>query len=251
MADESSTSRRKRLNAEFGGRLQELRKRAGFKTQEAGFAHLEACGFSREKNTYFKYEQGRRNAPLDVVAEIVAAFDVPEASNEWLAMGTNPPGWVAAPPTTISPSPRRLVPRLTPEEASEMPGAYERLVTSERLREPVMLKRGQTIGPKSFLFDIVDDSMVPTSPYEPHRFQQGDTVLIDPDRPPKPGDFVCAVLEGSDVAIFRRYKESRGKLIKPQEFSLEPLNASYSTEDIKSDKDGRIIGRMIQHIRNY
>lgn len=84
----------------------------------------------------------------------------------------------------------------------------------------------------------------------PHRFQKGDWVVIDPDEACELGDFVCAVISGTDEAVLRQYREvqmptgGRG-------YALAPLNSNYATAVITPENPVEIKGVMIEHIRNY
>lgn len=96
------------------------------------------------------------------------------------------------------------------------------------------------VGSRTFAAEIQGDSMQP-------EFVEGDVVLIDPDEPYRPGDFVMAK-NGDHEATFKKYK-SRGNTSDGHElFDLVPLNDSYPTlhSDICQIK---IIGTMIEHRR--
>jgi SOS-response transcriptional repressor LexA len=131
-----------------------------------------------------------------------------------------------------------------------MPEGYDVVLERSNLTgnyEPVILTAHRRFGPQTFVLEIEDDSMVSKNPLDPHKFPPGDMVTIDPDDPWRPGDYVCAHMEGDSQVIFRRYEEgSRGV-----DFRLVPLNSSYRTEDVSKENPGRVIGRMIEHIQNY
>lgn len=97
-------------------------------------------------------------------------------------------------------------------------------------------------GRHTFALQIVGDSMAP-------EFNEGDTILIDPDVPPSAGRYVVARC-GSDNATFKKYRprgaDDQGRPI----FELVPINANYGT--LLSDRDRcEIIGVMIEHRINY
>lgn len=96
------------------------------------------------------------------------------------------------------------------------------------------------VGSRTFAAEIQGDSMQP-------EFVEGDVVLIDPDEPYRPGDYVMAK-NGDHEATFKKYK-SRGHTADGRElFDLVPLNDSYPTlhSDISQIK---IIGTMVEHRR--
>lgn len=96
-------------------------------------------------------------------------------------------------------------------------------------------------SPCTFALEIIGDSMLP-------EFKPGDRVIIDPDIPPGPGDYVVAK-NGEDEATFKRYKSRGADTEGRPVFDLVPLNDDFKT--IKSS-DGPviIIGTMIEH-RKY
>ena len=96
------------------------------------------------------------------------------------------------------------------------------------------------VGGRTFAVEIQGDSMLP-------EFSEGDVVLIDPDEPHHPGDFVVAK-NGEHEATFKKYKP-RGYNAEGHEwFELVPLNDNYPP--MRSDIcQIKIIGTMIEHRR--
>ncbi|MGL6052188.1 MAG: LexA family protein [Aeromonas salmonicida] len=94
------------------------------------------------------------------------------------------------------------------------------------------------IGPCGFGLWLRGNSMAP-------QFNEGDLVIVDPDEPPRPGDFVVAK-NGSDEATFKKYRP-RGIDEHGQEvFELVPLNDDYPP--MYSDRQHiEIIGVMVEH----
>lgn len=89
----------------------------------------------------------------------------------------------------------------------------------------------------SFALRLDGDSMEP-------RFHHGDVVIIDPERAPKPGNFVVAI-NGNEETTFKKYRpravDSHGVMM----FELAPLNDDYPT--LHSDRDNlRIIGVCVE-----
>lgn len=91
-------------------------------------------------------------------------------------------------------------------------------------------------GPASktvFALRVKGDSMEP-------EFKEGDTIIIDPDIYPKPGEFVIAK-NGDHEATFKKYREKANG-----SFELVPLNRDHSIID--SDiQPVVIIGTMVEH----
>jgi len=96
------------------------------------------------------------------------------------------------------------------------------------------------LGQRAFAIVIRGNSMEP-------EFTEGDLVLIDPDEPLHPGDFVVAK-NGEEEATFKKYRP-RGYGEDGQEiFELAPLNDDYPT--MRSDRQHiQIIGTMVEHRR--
>lgn len=96
------------------------------------------------------------------------------------------------------------------------------------------------LGQRAFAIVIRGNSMEP-------EFTEGDLVLIDPDEPLHPGDFVVAK-NGEEEATFKKYRP-RGYSEDGQEiFELAPLNDDYPT--MRSDRQHiQIIGTMVEHRR--
>ena len=96
------------------------------------------------------------------------------------------------------------------------------------------------LGQRAFAIVIRGNSMEP-------EFTEGDLVLIDPDEPLHPGDFVVAK-NGEEEATFKKYRP-RGYGEDGQEIlELAPLNDDYPT--MRSDRQHiQIIGTMVEHRR--
>lgn len=96
------------------------------------------------------------------------------------------------------------------------------------------------LSANAFALRIKGDSMLP-------EFREGDTVIIDPQVEPLPGDCVVAK-NGENEATFKKYRP-RGMNEKGHEvFELVPLNEDYPS--MRSDITPiRIIGTMVEHRR--
>jgi SOS-response transcriptional repressor LexA len=97
---------------------------------------------------------------------------------------------------------------------------------------------GVEVGPCGFGLWLRGNSMEPF-------FKEGDLIIVDPDEPPHPGDFVVAK-NGSEEATFKKYRP-RGIDENGQEvFELVPLNDDYPS--MHSDRQHiQIIGVMVEH----
>jgi SOS-response transcriptional repressor LexA len=96
------------------------------------------------------------------------------------------------------------------------------------------------LGEHAFALKVRGDSMEP-------EFKEGDTIIIDPDVKPHPGDFVVARNEDHD-ATFKKYRprglNDRGETV----IELVPLNEDYPV--LRSDQSPiEIIGTLVEHRR--
>lgn len=91
----------------------------------------------------------------------------------------------------------------------------------------------------TFGLDVEGDSMLP-------RFQPGDRLIVDPEREPKPGNFVIA-RNGSDQATFKKYRprgiNAKGDMI----FELVPMNDDYPT--LRSDMEPLTIIGVVTEVK--
>ncbi len=91
----------------------------------------------------------------------------------------------------------------------------------------------------TFALEIGDGSMLPD-------FHENDHVIIDPDQPPTPGDFVLA--QTGHETLFRKYRPREVTPSGDPVFQLIPLNEDYPS--LRSDvMDITIIGTMLEHRR--
>ncbi|WP_235687604.1 MULTISPECIES: LexA family protein [Aeromonas] len=96
------------------------------------------------------------------------------------------------------------------------------------------------LGQRAFAIVIRGNSMEP-------EFTEGDLVLIDPDEPIHPGDFVVAK-NGEEEATFKKYRPRGYSEDGKEIFELAPLNDDYAT--MRSDRQPiQIIGTMVEHRR--
>jgi len=97
-----------------------------------------------------------------------------------------------------------------------------------------------SLGPHAFALTVRGDSMTP-------EFQEGDTILIDPNVKPTPGDYVVAKNDDGE-ATFKKYR-SRGLNEHGEPvIELVPLNEDYPS--LRSDRTPlQVIGTMMEHRR--
>jgi SOS-response transcriptional repressor LexA len=96
------------------------------------------------------------------------------------------------------------------------------------------------LGPHAFALTLRGESMEP-------EFKEGDTIIIDPDVKPMPGDFVVAK-NSREEATFKKYRprgiNEYGELV----IELVPLNPDFPS--LRSDHTPiQVIGTMMEHRR--
>lgn len=104
----------------------------------------------------------------------------------------------------------KLVPKVSAQEIHTFTGAAR-----DGARE--MVPAHFPCGPRSFQWTIIDRSNGPA-------IDLGDSVIIDPDGAPEPGDMVLVIVDGKP--LFRKWKP-RGKRVL-----LEPLNQDWEADNV-------------------
>jgi SOS-response transcriptional repressor LexA len=126
----------------------------------------------------------------------------------------------------------RRVPKITAQAA-----ASEEPINRETPGESVITHF--PCGPNSFAMDIADKSNAP-------EFLPGDTVVIDPDEQPSPGDMVLAAVGSPAKAVFRQYAVLSGS---PSGVGLSALNDKWESFRLFGADDCRVIGVMTEHAK--
>ena len=93
-------------------------------------------------------------------------------------------------------------------------------------------------GPGSFAIIVSGKSMEP-------EFQEGEIVVVDPDKTPRHNDFVVIVLEGRKKPLIRRYVVSDDKIF------LESIHSTYGGDPISLTSPPVFIGRVIAKTKLY
>lgn len=98
--------------------------------------------------------------------------------------------------------------------------------------------------PIDFALEVRDLSMHP-------EFRIGDHVLVEMPMGPDPGSIVLAVVfeEDRPVPILRKLQIRQEKNRKV--YRLVPLNPDYPTIDLKSDRDGHLVGTVVEQRRYF
>lgn len=97
----------------------------------------------------------------------------------------------------------------------------------------------KNVGNKVFALEVDGQSMSPL-------YQPGDTIVIDPEVKPEPGDFVIA--EVNKALVFRKYRPRQMGANGSEYFELAPLNDDFPS--VRSDASKiKILGTVVEHRR--
>lgn len=221
-------------------RLTQARLKAGYATAKEA-----ANRFGWPYETYKKHDtDGASAREIDnaMAYKYGKAFDVDPG---WILLGINAPSWDDAATTKRNKHNFRCVPKLTLEQAVQIPQQFSRIAKTSK---ETTIDDAPDIGSRSFSTEIEDDSMISSTPSE-DSLRPGDEGVFDPDTLPYPGAFVCAHVEGEPAAIIRKYRP-RGRKGSESIYELAPLNDDYPSYVIgPGHLKGRVIGVMIRYIR--
>ena len=215
----------------LGQRIRARRDAVGL-TQEKLAA---ACGVSRA--AVAQWESGVTRPSLDNLVKAAEALGVwlswLTTGDQSLPDGPNP----FADPTLRNTAKPPGLPLIDLARAGQWDDAPAVLASEvERLTDDPAL------SPRAFALVIRDDSMAP-------EFREGDRIIVDPEVPPQPGDFVIAKLERDGEATFRKFRERGADADGATMIELVPLNLDWPTLAINAETPGRIIGTLVEHRR--
>lgn len=227
------TTDRNDINPMAYPRIREPHERLTWAREQAGFrsARAAAAAIGEAESTYRAYEKDLRRFDADKAISFARAFNV---TPQWLLLGTQ-----GADGASLW---GRRVPVISHAQAtldSVIQDPYE----AEHTRQ-VVVADASTLSPRAFALDVKYEAM--HDPSGPDSFRVGETIVCDPEAKVKPGDFVLAVVSNEEEAVFRRYL-ARG----PSGFELAPLNHAWPTIIVNKRNPGRIIGKVVRHIRAF
>lgn len=185
-----------------------------------------------------EYERGDRTPEPEEIKLLADALEVPVSY--LMCLTDNKDG-----SPSKSPGLGLLLPILNYKQASAPASFMESLNDGMDAKVefvPVSTTVSDSIGKNAFALKIHDDSMIP-------EFRANDVLIIDPDPPPKPGDFAMALIEGEQEVIVRKYKQlSAAK--GAQEYELIALNEDWANAHVNGkDTKAQIIGCGVSLVR--
>lgn len=207
----------------LGSRLKTLRKERRLTQIQLG----KAIGVSDVTVGYWEKDQ---NAPGGVSLTKLAKFF--GVSENFLVTGKEESSNVSFAPTGY-----RKIPLISWVQAGQWTSACD-ASNVEGALDFILTSEPHSMG--TFGLRIRGKSMEPD-------FKEGDSIIVDPDLYPKPGEYVVA-RNGKSEATFKKYR-SRGVTEDGEDaFELVPLNEDFATLN-SLHEDIEIIGVVVEHRR--
>lgn len=101
----------------------------------------------------------------------------------------------------------------------------------------------QGLSMESFALVVMGNSMSPD-------FQEGDTVIVDPNVKPHPGDIVVAKLDRMEEATLKKYRSRGIDGAGIESFELVPLNPDFQPIMVTPQNPGHVIGVVVRHSKD-
>lgn len=212
----------------WADRIRSRMKELGLTQEELA----DKLGITRGAVTH--YLAGRRVPPLSKFNEIARVL---KADAAWLQFGTV----IEAQPATKTgktaahATAHRSIPILSWEQAAKNPQVKS--LKQEDIKETI--PHIFTDQLQWYALRVKGDSMVASSGSK--SFHEGDVIVVDPDKEPKHGDFVIAVLPKAKEATFKQYVVDGGKKY------LKPLNIQFPLVDFTTSLP--ILGVVVNCIK--
>lgn len=114
--------------------------------------------------------------------------------------------------------------------------------SEEKLKIPLNGKIKKIAGPHTFATMIEDTSMNPD-------FKPGDVIVVDPEKKPKPGQYVIAYIKKTNENIVRKYREINKSASQDPCIELSSLNPDWPAINIS--KGDIVIATTLEHRRFF
>jgi SOS-response transcriptional repressor LexA len=141
----------------------------------------------------------------------------------------------------LTPFGDRMVPVLDYVQASEWTASAQPYPITERAE--ILWTRLPQLSQRAFALVVEGESMI-------DEFYPGDIVIVDPEVPPRPGDYVVAKLSEEETVTLRKYRPRGHDESGTPIIELAPLNQDYPSTVMNSRTPGSIVGTMVEH-RKY
>lgn len=222
------------IKREIGQRIQKARKDKGLTCK----ALAELTGDIKQSRIH-NWESGHRTPSPESIKQLAEALDVSPAYLLCLTDDVN-----YDKPKKI-PGLSTVVPILDHLQACDATSYIQSLKIKNCFEKisflPISYELFNQVGQYTYALQVKDESMEP-------ELLVGDTLIIDPDILPTPGDLVVVQYKENNEAIIRRYKQlSMDKEFK--EFALLATNENWPTININHQNDCRLHGTIVGLIR--
>jgi SOS-response transcriptional repressor LexA/transcriptional regulator with XRE-family HTH domain len=131
--------------------------------------------------------------------------------------------------------------RFVPIISSVQAGSFKEAILTAQ--ENFIASYATNLSNESFGLEVTGDSMLT-------EFKEGDRIIIDPQAPYKPGDYVVARKGNDDEFTFKMYKPRGFDAEGREYFELIPLNSNYPSLDSRF-QEITIIGPVVEHNRTF
>lgn len=225
------------IKQKIGERIAECRKNLGLNIKQLS-EKTGSLAAARISN----WENGTRSPGPSEAILLAKALDV--AASYLLCLSNDIHGEIVGPEDVLP----RMLPIIPINNTHQDKKSLKKLIEntspfSDSTKVSLEHTSKQQASKNTFATTLIDNSMQPA-------FLSGDIVIVDPDRQPKPGDFVLAHIVSTNENIIRKYRETDEHTAKNKSYELTALNADWRTVRISSGKEAEIIGAVIEH-RKY
>jgi len=244
---------------EPAAKLRQLRISKGFTTAKEA-----AARFGWNVNTYKSHENGTRDISKKAAIDYAKAYKVLPG---WLLLDSGPQTEDGAASREVYKGVLQSVPKELPQRAEQdLNLAYRKIprlsweimanianiaeVIAEA-KEFYLTSADDVLPPLSFSLTIADDSMTTAGSISQTSFRPRDEIILSPQSPVVPGNFVIAKIFARNETVFRQYRENGRDKQGRKIVTLHALNPNWADEDIVLGLTGDIIARLIRHSRDY
>ncbi|CZG39669.1 transcriptional repressor DicA [Legionella pneumophila] len=219
------------IKKEIGKRILEARKAKGLTLKALG----ELAG-DLKQTRLTNWEQGTRTPGPEEIKLLAQALDVSPAflmclSDEQQIRKTK--------------SHSHLIPLLDHHQACDAKSYVEAIRDQDSAGDVVFISASTVLLPElsgnAFALKMIDESMMP-------EIRVNDILVIDLSTSPQPGDFVLVKLADKPETIVCQYKKLS---YTSSEFELLTLNDNWPNIKVSNGGEAKIIGVVVQNIRNY
>lgn len=172
------------------------------------------------------YENNYREPTLADIKLIAKALEISPSALAFEEMMTS----------NEMPAPKINLPVLDWSTALNWPHNKNEILANKKFH---LLSNDIILSPNCYTLIINDDSMV--SNFKTPVFHEGSSIVVDPDKQAKYGDFIVALINKNDL-IFRKY-------IKYGDTEyLQSLNTNIPSHNILIDENIKIVGVVVAHL---